>query len=75
MSRCTIMTRHRQLAGFALGLSVVLLADCSNLLPRGESVAESPWHSYAEAQRTFDKIIPCNTTAQDLKALKLGPDA
>jgi hypothetical protein len=67
------MTRHRQLAAFALGLSVLLLAGCGALLPRGESIAESPWHSYAEAQQTFDKIIPYETTAQDLKALKLDP--
>ena len=41
------------------------------MLPRGESVAESPWHCFDEAQQTFDKIIPYKTTAQDLKALKL----
>ena len=61
------------MAGLALGLSFVLLAGCSTLLPRGETLDDSPWHSYEDAQKTFDKIIPYKTTAEDLKALKLDP--
>ena len=67
------MKNQRCISRFALGLSVLLFAGCGALLPRGESVAESPWHSYEDAQQTFDKIVPYQTTAQELKALKLGP--
>ena len=59
--------------GLALGLSVLCLAGCGALLPRGESVAESPWRSFDEAQQTFDKIVPYQTTVEDLRKLKLDP--
>jgi len=61
------------IAGLALVLGVVLLAGCSALLPRGESLAESPWHNFEEAQQTFDLIIPYKSTVEDLKRLKLDP--
>lgn len=54
----------------SLGLG---LAGCSSLLPRGQSVVEGPWESYAEAQQAFDQIIAYRTTYADLKALKLDP--
>ena len=67
------MAKPPRMKRLALGLSVLLLAGCGALLPRGESVAESPWRNYDEAQQTFNKIVPYQTTAQDLKALKLDP--
>ncbi|MGP1685303.1 MAG: hypothetical protein ACTS8S_23505, partial [Giesbergeria sp.] len=57
--------------GFALGL--LLLAGCSSLLPRGETIADSPWESFQEAQQTFDRIVAHQTTVEDLKTLKLNP--
>lgn len=51
----------------------ILLAGCSALLPHGESVAESPWNSYDDALKTFDKIVPHQTTVEDLAKLKLDP--
>ena len=68
-----MMTKQRLIKGLALGFSVALLAGCGALLPRGETVAESPWQSFEEAQQTFDRIIPYTTTVQDLRALKLDP--
>jgi hypothetical protein len=68
-----MMTIQRLIKELALGFSLVLLAGCGALLPRGESVAESPWQSFEEAQQTFDRIIPYQTTVQDLRALKLDP--
>lgn len=62
--------------GSALALASSLLlfiAGCSSLLPRGESLAQSPWNSFDEAQQTFDRIIPYQTTVQDLSKLKLDP--
>ncbi len=49
------------------------LAGCSSLLPRSDAVVEGPWKSFEEAQQTFDKIIPYQTSADDLKALGLDP--
>ena len=59
--------------GRSLGLSLLLLAGCGALLPRGESVAQSPWNSFDDAQQTFDKIVPYQTTVEDLRKLKLDP--
>lgn len=51
------------------------LAGCSSLLPRGDAAVEGPWRSFEEAQHTFDKIIPYQTTVEDLKALGLAPSS
>ena len=51
----------------------VLLCGCSSLLPRSEAVTTSPWQSYGEAQRAFDRIQPGRTTVADLKELSLDP--
>ena len=61
------------MARLTFALVPALLAACSALLPRGESVAESPWQNYQEAQQTFDSIVPYQTTVQDLSKLKLDP--
>jgi len=50
-----------------------MVAGCSSLLPNQETIVEGPWHSYQEAQQTFDKIIPYKTTVQELQQLKLDP--
>ena len=55
------------------GLALTLLAGCSALLPHGESVADSPWNSYDDAIKTFEKIVPHQTTVEDLAKLKLDP--
>src|SRR5487761_2658443 len=67
------MNNSRRMTRLALGLSVLFLAGSGTLLPRGESVVESPWHSFAEAQQTFDSIIPYKTTVEDLDKLGLDP--
>jgi hypothetical protein len=56
-------------------LLAAALAACSSLLPRGEQLTYSPWNSFDEAQRTFDRIVPHRTTVADLKAMKLDPKA
>lgn len=60
-------------ATFPLVIVSFLLAGCGSLLPRSETVAESPWRNFQEAQQAFDKIIPRQTTVADLKQLKLDP--
>jgi hypothetical protein len=67
------MKNRRLIVRLALGFSLVLLAGCGALLPHGESVAESPWHNFEDAQQTFDSIVPYQTTVEDLRKLKLDP--
>lgn len=64
---------HTRAGRVALGLFAVLVAACSSLLPRGESVTQGPWASFEEAQQAFDKIISRRTTVEELKQLKLDP--
>lgn len=52
-----------------------LVSGCSTLLPSSKNVTASPWQSYREAQLTFDKIIPGQTTELELKTLQLDPEA
>lgn len=56
-----------------IGILTMLLAGCTTLLPRGESVTDGPWQNFQDAQATFDQIIPYKTTVQDLRALRLDP--
>lgn len=49
------------------------LAGCSAMLPHGDTKVEGSWKSFEDAQQTFDRIIPYQTTIEDLKALKLDP--
>ena len=67
------MNNFQRITRLALGLSVLSFAACSTLLPRGESLTDSPWHSFNEAQQTFDKIVPYKTTVEDLRSFKLDP--
>jgi len=48
---------------------------CSALLPKSTQVTASPWQTYREAQLTFDKIIPGQTTSSELHDLQLDPQA
>jgi hypothetical protein len=51
----------------------VILAACASLLPRARTSTVGPWQNYHEAQQAFDKIVPYQSTLEDLKALKLDP--
>jgi hypothetical protein len=52
-----------------------LVAGCSSLLPKSKEVTASPWQTYQDAQETFDKIIPGQTTIADLRMMSLDPGA
>lgn len=53
---------------------VFVLSACTGLLPRAKQEAQTPWHSYAEAQAMFEKIVPGKTRIADLKTLAVDPD-
>lgn len=57
----------------SVGLAMVL-AGCSSLLPNGKQESQTPWHSYADAQAMFAKIVPAKTSLAELKALGVDPD-
>jgi len=65
--------KTRAAARSGIVLLAALLAACSSLLPRAQSHTYSPWQSYEEAQQTFDRIVPHQTTLQELRDLKLDP--
>jgi hypothetical protein len=52
-----------------------LACGCTTLLPRSKETTRGPWQSYKDAQLTFDKVIPGQTTLGELKDLKLHPDS
>lgn len=53
----------------------VFLAACASLLPRAHTNTVGPWQNYHEAQQAFDKIVPYQSTLEDLKTLKLDPES
>lgn len=63
----------RATAWLAIIFFPLCLGGCSSLLPKGETETEGPWQTFGEAQQTFDKIIPHQTTVEELKQLKLDP--
>lgn len=67
------MSGIRILAGW--GFAFCLTAGCSSLLPKGESVTEGPWQSFAQAQQIFDRIVPGETRIDELTALGLSLNA
>lgn len=67
------MSVARATAWLAIIFFPLYLGGCSSLLPKGEAETEGPWQTFGEAQQTFDKIIPHQTTVEELKQLKLDP--
>jgi hypothetical protein len=55
-------------------LALCLLAGCTSLLPRSKETTASPWQTYGEAQKAFDRIVPGKTTAAELRELSLDPE-
>lgn len=69
------MSVPRATAWLAIVFFPLYLGGCSSLLPKGETETEGPWQTFWEAQQTFDKIIPHQTTVEALKQLKLDPES
>src|SRR5947208_15926874 len=61
---------YRRIAALLLSC---LVAGCSSLLPKSKEVTASPWQTSPDAQDTFDKIIPGQTTIADLRLMSLDP--
>ena len=52
---------------------VSLASGCTWLLPRTQESTSSPWQTYQEAQQAFDKLVPGETTAVQLRSMALDP--
>lgn len=57
----------------AVGLLLFLASGCSFLLPRSQEMSASPWQTYQEAQQAFDRLVPGETSAVELRELSLDP--
>lgn len=59
----------------SIALVVTVLSGCSAMLPSSREVTAtgSGWQKYADAEKTFESIVPGKTTAAELKALNLDP--
>jgi hypothetical protein len=56
-----------------LALAILLcVGGCSALLPRGNTVIDGPWDNYESAEQTFEKIVPYQTSVDDLKGFGLA---
>lgn len=56
----------------ALLLSL-MLGGCTAMLPHGEDRVISPWKSFDEVMAAYDKVVPNETTREELEALKFSP--
>lgn len=54
-------------------LSLVMLAGCVRLLPSSTVTVRSPWEHFDNAKSTYEKIVPGETTVDDLKKLGFDP--
>jgi len=50
-----------------------LTTGCVSLLPMAKSTDESPWDSFAQAKESFDRIVPFETSRNDLRQLGFDP--
>ncbi len=50
-----------------------LTTGCGSMLPQAHGRAESPWHSFEQAKAAFDKVIPNQTSKDDLHKLAFDP--
>ena len=61
----------------ACGLTLILLCinGCSSTayLPSARETIQSPWHSFDDVKSAFDKIIPDQTSTEELQKLGFDP--
>ncbi|OQW94282.1 MAG: hypothetical protein BWK79_06670 [Beggiatoa sp. IS2] len=66
---------NKMIIALTITLLSLLHAGCGAMLPSIDKITKSPWQSFEEAKKSFDKIIPEKTTTQDLKQLGFDPFA
>lgn len=68
------MIRSRIYHGIHLLLVLQCLVGCSGLLPKEKTITVGVWDTFEEAQHTFDKIIPHQTSLDELEELNINPE-
>jgi hypothetical protein len=58
----------------SLVLMPLCLTACASLLPKANIDSQAPWRTYAEAESLYQKIIPSQTRAADLRSVKIDAD-
>ncbi len=74
-SRINTRMDHRSPLPLLTFLFLFTLQGCASWLPSGKTDVKSPWNTFAETKTAFDKIIPNQTTKEDLKTLGYDPFA
>lgn len=63
----------RLICVYFLLIGCLFFEGCSFLLPTSSQIVLSPWETFDDAKNSFDKIVPFQTTEQDLKGLGFDP--
>jgi len=58
-----------------LALVLLMTAGCKSMFPNEDKWTMNTWTNYDDTQLTFDKIVPHQTTVEDLKKMGLDPHA
>jgi len=58
---------------FLVTISVLMINGCASFFPSVQQTTQSPWNSFDDVKKTFDKISPNVTTSTDLKTLGFNP--
>jgi hypothetical protein len=56
-----------------LALVLALAPGCRSLLPSEAKKDKTPWHSFEEAQAAFDRVLPHETSVEDLRQMGFDP--
>lgn len=54
-------------------MAFMFLPGCAHLLPTGSDITHSPWNSFDEAKKAYDKIEPGTTNVDKLQELGFDP--
>lgn len=65
---------QRAIPKSSIVIVALVVTGCASLLPEAKQNTQTPWHSYAEAQAMFEKIVPGKTRLADLKSMGVDPD-
>ncbi len=52
---------------------LLILTGCASLLPYSTATIRSPWENFDDAKSTYEKIVPGETTVEELKKLGYDP--
>src|SRR5438552_2536688 len=75
---CSFKSNHQQmkqsvLASLPLAALVLMNSGCASLFSHESAVTKSRWQDFQSVQTDYEKIIPGQTTAEDLKKLGFDP--